>query len=72
MTDLQTWIEATTKTLEEHVDDRNSCCIAVESREQANALRRIVNEKKYLIQFWDKNTAIVDTHSILIPFDAFD
>jgi phage regulator Rha-like protein len=72
--ELQEWIEATTKTLKEFNDDRNSCSILVENKTQAKALEKIVAKEDFMIEFYykdsnGKNYAIVDTNSISIPFD---
>jgi hypothetical protein len=73
----QEWIDKITRELAEHVDDRNCIAIHVSSSAEVSALRNIVAKYDYFIEFWSKDNngqqyAVIDTHSINIPFDAFD
>ncbi len=77
MNALEAWIDETLQILKKSKDDRNCVKIAVSSKEQVEALKNMVKSQKYFIECWSKDEkgqryAIIDTHSIFIPFDAFD
>ncbi len=74
----QEWIDKTTRELAEHVDDGKNCiAINVSNSSEARELIKIVSKNDYFIEFWSEGKngqkyAVIDTHSISIPFDAFD
>jgi hypothetical protein len=74
----QEWIDKITRELAEHVDDgRSSIAIYVSNSAEAQGLKNIVSKNDYFIEFWSREKngqqyAVIDTHSISIPFDAFD
>jgi hypothetical protein len=74
----QAWIDKITQKLAEHVDDgRSSIAIYVSNSEEAQELKNIVAKNDYFIEFWTREKdgrqcAVIDTHFISIPFDAFD
>jgi hypothetical protein len=74
----QAWIDKITQKLAEHVDDgRTYIAICVSNSAKAQELENIVSKNGYFIEFWSRakngqQCAVIDTHSISIPFDAFN